>query len=207
MKKNNFKNKEKLIRAAIRKFGSHSYGEASLNRIIKEAGLSKGTFYFHFKNKKDLYLYIFKKVAERKEEFFAEKLSKKGGKFLEKDIFEIFKEYSKTGLEFALEYPYYHKLGLKFYSEKGNKIYDEVKKAFSGKLEKSIAPVINRAIERGELRKDFDRKFITDLLSGLVNNFDAIFQLEGKEVDLKKIVDTFDKFIDFIKFGLSGKRK
>jgi len=54
-----FKNKDKLLNAALDEFGKYSYKQASLNRIIKKAGISKGSFYFHFKDKKSLYLMNF----------------------------------------------------------------------------------------------------------------------------------------------------
>ena len=51
-----------LLDAAAQVFASHGYGGASVDRILREAGLSKGTFYWHFASKEELFLAL---VEER----------------------------------------------------------------------------------------------------------------------------------------------
>lgn len=46
--------KEKIIHAALNLFAKHGYTETSINKIAKEAGVSKGLTYNHFQNKEDL---------------------------------------------------------------------------------------------------------------------------------------------------------
>lgn len=48
----------KIMSAAIQEFSTESYEKASFNRIIKACGISKGTMYYYFKSKEDLYLTI-----------------------------------------------------------------------------------------------------------------------------------------------------
>ncbi len=43
-----------LLDAAQREFGSKSYESASINRILEDAGFSKGAFYHYFDDKADL---------------------------------------------------------------------------------------------------------------------------------------------------------
>lgn len=47
-----------ILNAAKREFASVPFHEASINKIIKEAGISRGSFYMYFKDKEDLYLTI-----------------------------------------------------------------------------------------------------------------------------------------------------
>lgn len=51
-----------LLDAAAKVFASHGYGGASLDRIVQTAGLSKGTLYWHFASKEELFLAL---VEER----------------------------------------------------------------------------------------------------------------------------------------------
>ena len=51
-----------LIDAAARVFAQHGYAGSSVDRIAERARLSKGTFYWHFKTKEDLFLAL---VEER----------------------------------------------------------------------------------------------------------------------------------------------
>ena len=50
--------KEKIINAAKSEFVEYSFHDASINRIIKSAGISRGSFYMYFENKEELFLYI-----------------------------------------------------------------------------------------------------------------------------------------------------
>lgn len=44
-----------ILTAAAEAFAEHGYETASQNRIIAEAGISKGAFYYYFDDKEDLY--------------------------------------------------------------------------------------------------------------------------------------------------------
>jgi AcrR family transcriptional regulator len=57
--------KEKIVRAAIRVFSLKGYDRASMDEIAKTARLTKPMIYYHFKNKKDLYLYLLESNVER----------------------------------------------------------------------------------------------------------------------------------------------
>jgi len=53
------KNKQKLLLdAAKHEFSENFYEDASINKIIKEINMPRGSFYLYFENKEDLYLYI-----------------------------------------------------------------------------------------------------------------------------------------------------
>ncbi len=50
--------REQIIKAALRVFGEHSFQNASISKIAREAKVAEGTIYQHFKNKEDLFFYI-----------------------------------------------------------------------------------------------------------------------------------------------------
>lgn len=50
--------KAKLLSSAIKEFTRVSYNEVSINQIVKDAGISRGSFYQYFKDKGDLLIYI-----------------------------------------------------------------------------------------------------------------------------------------------------
>jgi AcrR family transcriptional regulator len=57
--------KEKIIKAAIKVFAAKGYAGASMDEIAQAARLTKPMIYYHFKNKKDLYLYLLESHVER----------------------------------------------------------------------------------------------------------------------------------------------
>jgi len=46
------------VQAALDEFASHGFHEASLNRVIEAAGISKGSLYYYFDGKEDLFAYV-----------------------------------------------------------------------------------------------------------------------------------------------------
>lgn len=59
--------RERIMAAAEREFLENTFEAASINRIIKEAAIPRGSFYQYFEDKKDIFLYI---VSTHKNEAF-----------------------------------------------------------------------------------------------------------------------------------------
>lgn len=47
-----------ILRAALDEFAARGFHDASLNRVIEAAGISKGSLYYYFDGKEDLYTYV-----------------------------------------------------------------------------------------------------------------------------------------------------
>ncbi|MGE3288150.1 MAG: TetR/AcrR family transcriptional regulator [Pseudonocardia sp.] len=47
-----------ILRAALDEFAAHGFRDASLNRVIDAAGVSKGSMYYYFDSKADLYAHV-----------------------------------------------------------------------------------------------------------------------------------------------------
>lgn len=47
-----------ILESALDEFAAHGYRSASLNRIIDAAGISKGSMYYYFDGKEDLYVHV-----------------------------------------------------------------------------------------------------------------------------------------------------
>lgn len=56
--------KEKIEKYSIKEFANYGYTKASINRIIKDAQISRGSFYSYFLDKDDLYLYLITKYFD-----------------------------------------------------------------------------------------------------------------------------------------------
>lgn len=53
----------RLLDAARQEFSARGYVEASLNRIVAAAGISKGALYYYFEDKADLFVTVMRDVA------------------------------------------------------------------------------------------------------------------------------------------------
>jgi len=47
-----------ILSAALEEFAAHGFHDASLNRVIDAAGISKGSMYYYFDSKEDLYTHV-----------------------------------------------------------------------------------------------------------------------------------------------------
>jgi AcrR family transcriptional regulator len=47
-----------ILSAALSEFATHGFHDASLNRVIEAAGISKGSMYYYFDSKEDLYAHV-----------------------------------------------------------------------------------------------------------------------------------------------------
>ncbi len=53
-----------IISTALNLFNEHSSGAISTNRIAEHCGISKGNLHYHFKNKQEIILSIFRNIAD-----------------------------------------------------------------------------------------------------------------------------------------------
>ena len=56
--------RQRLLAAARAEFVRVPFGEASINRIIREAGIPRGSFYMYFTDKEDLFRYLMETYGE-----------------------------------------------------------------------------------------------------------------------------------------------
>lgn len=203
MKEKSFEKKLELLEAALNEFSSKKYEDASLNSIIKSAGISKGTFYYHFKDKQELYIYLLESSSKVKWEFI-NKNFKSSSTEERVDIFEMFRLQAKVGAEFASMHPKYHNLSKMFVKEKGNEIYDIAKNVL---IEDNINPlneIIEKAIECGNFRNDLPREFIIKIINHLFTHFEDVFNSEV-DMELGNIIKNLDYYVDFMKNGLGNR--
>ena len=56
--------KEKIFDAAVKEFSAKRLSEASINNIVKEADIPRGSFYQYFSGKEDIYEYMMGEIAK-----------------------------------------------------------------------------------------------------------------------------------------------
>ncbi len=77
--------KQSILNAAKNEFSKVSFSESSINKIIKEAGISRGSFYMYFIDKEDLYETVIENQLKKNFKFLRDELIKSDG-----DIFKTY---------------------------------------------------------------------------------------------------------------------
>lgn len=70
---------ERLLTAAAREFAAQPFHEASINSMIRAAGLPRGSFYMYFRDKEELFQYLVRESTEPLLLAFRELLTRSGG--------------------------------------------------------------------------------------------------------------------------------
>lgn len=195
-----------LIDAGLDEFSMKNYRNASLNKIIENAGISKGTFYYYFKDKKALYMYIFKSVYGAEEEFINNRMNEFTGDYKIKNIFDKFKLQFQIGGEFAAAYPKYYKFITMVLKEKKSEIDEDVKTSSEITGNIWLDNLIEKAIEDGDFNLRFNTAFIKRIMRYLFQNYFEIFN-EDEDYELDKMLENADNFAEFLKYGLSNQRR
>lgn len=90
--------KTAILRAAVDEFSRVPFDKVSINQIIKNAEISRGSFYTYFEDKMDVLRYIFQDTKRQYQDFCRKSLVDNDGDFwkMVEDVFHqvIYKEYT-----------------------------------------------------------------------------------------------------------------
>jgi len=204
IKEKSFERKNELIEAALDEFTTKSYENASLNKIIKNAGISKGTFYYHFQDKQALYTFLLETVYKTELGFSNKRTEELAEDFEGKDIFERLKLQIQIGAEFAITSPKYLKLTLMSMKEEENKenkkIFENVNSFRVKTIETGVEQMITKAIEEGDLNERFSKDFIIKIMNHLFIHYSEIFDVE-EYYEMPRYLEDVNNFVDFLKCG------
>lgn len=183
-----FKNSKEVLISALEEFSNNYYDDASLNTIINKSGISKGSFYHHFKNKYDIYLYVLKDSIAKKWEFINENYNKE----ISRDIFELLQTQINIGFEFANKYPAYSSLYSRFINEKNKDIYSKaiIDLGINGKNE--FDQLLDNAFKDNQFNEIYPKEFIKNIMNFFLQSYN------------KLALDSYDNkiLIEFLKNGL-----
>ena len=210
-KKRSFEKRDELIEVAMVEFGEKGYENASLNNILKEAGISKGTFYYHYKNKEDLYMHLMDIITEEKLMYISKGI---GSIDFNEDVFTILSELIKIGMKFAYNNPKINKFTQSFVKDWGSPIHNEIlrryyidradylnniTKKYGFESMDYISDLMEKAYDKGEIREDLPKEFVIKLINHLFLNLPQ--SVNASNLDEYELVANY--LIDFIRDGLS----
>lgn len=165
----------RVIEAALDEFAEKDYEAASLNNIIARAGISKGSMYYYFASKEDLYVYLINHVMEVKELFLNQALSKAEKPVSEMNFFENLEFQMLASVDFATEHYRPHQLSIRLQNmDEGplkERLFGDLTRAF----EDYVKQMVDSAMQAGEIRADFDSDFVVRILKFTLMRFTDIY--------------------------------
>jgi TetR/AcrR family transcriptional regulator len=141
--------KIQIINAGFRIFAQNAYKKAPVAEIAAEAGISKSLLFYHFKNKKELYLFLWNTVLDLTSREMIEQ-----NVLGTRDFFEMMRRSLKVKCNLLRKYPYASQFSLRAYYEQDAEIREEIQSNFgeiSSESERKIFSVIDTATLRDDI--------------------------------------------------------
>lgn len=166
VKENHSDKTELILEVAQKRFALYGFLKTSMNEIAQDAGLSKASLYYYFKDKEA----IFKEVIRKEQNDFIKHIEESIG--VESNTSKLLVVYVKKRLEYFELFLNLSKLNAE--SIKAVKpIFTELSSKFSEKEVSLVTSIINRGIQNGEFEKGNARelaKLFVKLIQSLRSN-------------------------------------
>ena len=156
----NKKKRDRIIDESIKEFKKHHYEKASVNKIIANSNIAKGSFYQYFKNKKDLFEYIIDLIRKEKLTYVTDKI-RNPRKY---SFFDVISDMYKITLIFAKEHPDLQAISNKLVQDRDHKIYQQI---LAENREVALSEY-KKLIELGIERKELDANINTYIVAHLI---------------------------------------
>jgi TetR/AcrR family transcriptional regulator len=150
---------DRIINAAIKEFAQKGYDNASTNEMVKEAGISKGLLFHYFKNKKQLFFFLFDYCYNLVADEFYKKVD-----LTERDFFKRIRQAVLIKMDLQQQYPDI----LTFIQEAFMQDSPEIKDEFDKKkleLNAINIGIIYDGIDLSKFRDDVDVQKILKVIS------------------------------------------
>ena len=95
------KKRKRILSVLLDAFASGAYQDVSIDQIVDQAGISKGSFYQYFEDKQDCYLYLIQLTVDEKIRFMADFNSSSE----ERDPFQLLQTIIQASLDFQFSNP------------------------------------------------------------------------------------------------------
>lgn len=191
---------QRLIAGAMKEFSSKSLNDASISNIVKNAKISRGSFYQYFEDKKDLYFYLIGKFRYNYHQLMFKSFSEEEG-----DFFRGYKRFGKKYIKYIMEsdkFGFFENMYMHMNYQINQEARAEVNHSSQQKMPKGkrIIDVINR----NQLKMETDEEVI-EILRYIISMLnDTIMEGFWKELSVQDTQALFVKRLSWITYGVKN---
>ena len=185
--------KNAVVNAALEVFGTNEYKRASTDLIAAKAGISKGLLFYYFKNKKELYMYIFEYVME-----------KVGPRLLDRHFFEI-TDYFEL-LAYAADkkarilssFPFLMEFSVRAFFTSREDVSEDMNSFLKHQMDTMFVDYFKN-VDMTKFREDIDPKEILNMLLWLTDGYLHQRMFYTDTVDADELMRQFRKWSEMLK--------
>ncbi len=189
---------QRVIDAAIREFESHTYEEAKLSRIIKDADIARGSFYQYFEDKLDLYRHLFDRIAQDKLAYLGNDLNNPD----EISFIELFRRLYKRGVLFANEHPEYIRITRNLMLNRGTTVFKEILGENYDLGRQYYKQYIEIDKQHGRIREDVDSDILADFILDTTTTIAFNELTHDDSLDLDKMFNRMEQMLNILQKGI-----
>ena len=188
------KTKRAIFESAIKVFSKSGYTGATMDEVVAKAGVAKGSLYYHFKSKEELFIFIIKEgmnLIHEEVEKATEGMD---------NPYEIIQESVKVMLKYVYENKDLFKVIISQLwgnEERNDMIRDEIKTLIDNSTSKFKAGII------GGFIKDEDPELLSYSLVGVLVSAALYEIINEKEYDHEEVAK---KFMKYFEQGIKAKK-
>src|SRR5215207_3344079 len=168
--------RETIMNAAVEEFSEYGLENASTNRIVKNSGIAKGSFYQYFEDKQDVFMHMLAVIEQKEMDFIKDRHPPSHNM----DTFQYFRWLIKTGMDFSLAYPRLVQAAWRVLLGEGL-LYGENFAIYREKSKQGLTELIKQAIARGEVDPSVDVELAVMIMETWSNAITTYFLREGAQ--------------------------
>lgn len=185
------KTKESIFESAIKVFSSNGYTGATMDEVVARAGVAKGSLYYHFKSKEELFMFIIKEGINLINEEIEKAIKNIS------DPYEIIKVSAKVQLKYVYENKDLFKVIISQLwgtGERNNMLREEIKHLINSSSRK-----FQEVMNQGLIEKE-DPEFLSYGLLGILVS-SALYEILNE--DKYNHEEIIEKFMKYFQHGIN----
>lgn len=196
-----------IIQEMVREFAANGYKKASINTIVRNLGIAKGSLYQYFQNKEKMFYFVFEQFTR----LVKERVKEGVGEDDDGDFFLQVRKVMETALSFVDHYPEYFQIYLKVLFEQDVPHREELLAQVRLFSRDYFGPLCREAGKQGRLRNDVSPAMLIFILDGIIDrllqgyvqpSLDCGLGLGNMDTDEKNI--RLDEIISVLREGFRG---
>lgn len=157
----------RIIGAAIDEFGKKGYAGASINSLVDQLGIAKGSIYQYFGDKKGLFVFVFTTCTE----MVKDRLKLLREQTARDDLFSRLEKSLSAGITFLQQHPHIYKLYINVLFGSKIPFREEILGSLREYSYDYLRSLLTAAEEKGELRDGVDINKICFVLDAVMDRF------------------------------------
>lgn len=184
---------QRILNAGFRVFSQNTYKKSPMQEIADAAGISKSLLFHYFRNKKELYLFLWDKAADITAEYLAASRCYEG-----EDLFEMMERGMHAKIRIMCRYPDISAFAMKAFYEKDLAVSGAIQKSYREYFDRKAADALAR-LDPEDFVPGLDLAMMhRQIYLMSVGYLWEIFQ-RGEVLEAKTLEEDFSKMLAFWK--------